>query len=82
MPGKVPAACKAAASECEMLKDKDGDSIDYSKGLQIMEMLFRSGLNEQQRTAMYEYLDVPKSIRHWNRARVDEQLAIARKKAV
>lgn len=77
----VFAACKAAASECEMLKDKDGDSIDYSKGLQIMEMLFRSGLNEQQRTAMYEYLDVPKSIRHWNRARVDEQLAIARKKA-
>lgn len=78
----VFAACKAAASECEMLKDKDGDSIDYSKGLQIMEMLFRSGLNEQQRTAMYEYLDVPKKIRHWNRARVDEQLAIARKKAV
>ncbi len=77
----VFAACKAAASECKMLKDKDGDSIDYSKGLQIMEMLFRSGLNEQQRTAMYEYLDVPKSIRHWNRARVDEQLAIARKKA-
>lgn len=77
----VFAACKAAASECEMLKDKDGDSIDYSKGLQIMEMLFRSGLNEQQRTAMYEYLDVPKKIRHWNRARVDEQIAIARKKA-
>lgn len=77
----VFAACKAAASECEMLKDKDGDSIDYSKGLQIMEMLFRSGLNEQQRTAMYEYLDVPKSIRHWNRARVDEQLKIARRKA-
>ncbi len=77
----VFAACKAAASECEMLKNKDGDSIGYSKGLQIMEMLFRSGLNEQQRTAMYEYLDVPKKIRHWNRARVDEQLAIMRKKA-
>lgn len=77
----VFATCKAAASECETLKDKNGDSIDYSKGLQIMEMLFRSGLNEQQRTAMYEYLDVPKKIRHWNRARVDEQLAIMRKKA-
>lgn len=77
----VFATCKAAASECESLKDKNGDSIDYSKVLQIMEMLFRSGLNEQQRTAMYEYLDVPKKIRHWNRARVDEQLAIMRKKA-
>lgn len=77
----VFAACKAAASECESLKDEDGETIDLSKGLQIMEMLFRSGLNEQQRTAMYEYLNVPKSIRHWNRARVDEQLAIMRKKA-
>lgn len=75
------AACKAATSECESLKDADGKAIDLSKGLQIMEMLFRSGLNETQRTAMYEYLDVPKSIRHWNRARVDEQLKIARRKA-
>lgn len=75
------AACKAAASECESLRDADGKAIDLSKGLQIMEMLFRSGLNETQRTAMYEYLDVPKSIRHWNRARVDEQLKIARRKA-
>ena len=56
-------------------------ALNGSKGLQIMEMLFRSGLNEQQRTAMYGYLDVPKSIHHWNRARVDEQLAIMRKKA-
>ena len=77
----VFAACKAAASECESLKDADGKAIDLSKGLQIMEILFRSGLNEQQRAAMYEYLDVPKSIRHWNRARVDEQLKIARRKA-
>lgn len=77
----VFAACKAAASECESLKDADGKAIDLSKGLQIMEILFRSGLNETQRTAMYEYLDVPKSIRHWNRARVDEQLKIARRKA-
>ena len=77
----VFAACKAAASECKTLKDRDGKAIDKSRGMQIMEMLFRSGLNEQQRKAMYEYLGVPESIRHWNRARVDEQLAIMRKKA-
>lgn len=70
----VFAACKAAASEFESLKDKDGETIDLSKGLQIMEMLFRSGLTETQRTAMYEYLNVPKSIRHYNRALVDEKL--------
>lgn len=77
----VFAACRAAASECKTLKDRDGKAIDKSRGMQIMEMLFRSGLNEQQRKAMYEYLGVPESIRHWNRARVDEQLKIARRKA-
>ena len=77
----VFAACRAAASECKTLKDRDGKTIDKSRGMQIMEMLFRSGLNEQQRKAMYEYLGVPESIRHWNRARVDEQLKIARRKA-
>lgn len=77
----VFAACRAAASECKALKDRDGKAIDKSRGMQIMEMLFRSGLNEQQRKAMYEYLGVPESIRHWNRARVDEQLKIARRKA-
>lgn len=77
----VFAACRAAASECKMLKDRDGKAIDKSRGMQIMEMLFRSGLNEQQRKAMYEYLGVPENIRHWNRARVDEQLKIARRKA-
>lgn len=77
----VFAACRAAASECKTLKDRDGKAIDKSRGMQIMEMLFRSGLNEQQRKAMYEYLGVPENIRHWNRARVDEQLKIARRKA-
>nr|DAE52864.1 MAG TPA: hypothetical protein [Caudoviricetes sp.] len=77
----VFAACRAAASECKTLKDRDGKAIDKSRGMQIMEMLFRSGLNEQQRKAMYEYLGVPESMRHWNRARVDEQLKIARRKA-
>lgn len=75
------AACRAAASECKTLKDRDGKAIDKSRGMQIMEMLFRSGLNEQQRKAMYEYLGVPENMRHWNRARVDEQLKIARRKA-
>lgn len=77
----VFAACRAAASECKTLKDRDGKAIDKSRGMQIMEMLFRSGLNEQQRKAMYEYLGVPENMRHWNCARVDEQLKIARRKA-
>lgn len=66
----------------ESLKDKNGDTISNSEGLQIMELVYQQkGLSDKQRAALFEDLGVGKSIRHWNRARVDEQLAIARKKA-
>lgn len=67
----------------ESLKDKNGDSISNSEGLQIMELVYQQkGLSDKQRAALFEDFGVGKSIRHWNRARVDEQLAIMRKKAV
>lgn len=67
----------------ESLKDKNGDTISNSEGLQIMELVYQQkGLSDEQRAALFEDFGVGKSIRHWNRARVDEQLAIARKKAV
>lgn len=66
----------------ESLKDKNGDTISNSEGLQIMELVYQhKGLSDKQRAALFEDFGVGKSIRHWNRARVDEQLAIARKKA-
>lgn len=66
----------------ESLKDKNGDTISNSEGLQIMELVYQQkGLSDEQRAALFEGFGVGKSIRHWNRARVDEQLAIARKKA-
>lgn len=66
----------------ESLKDKNGDTISNSEGLQIMELVYQQkGLSDKQRAALFEDFGVGKSIRHWNRARVDEQLAIARKKA-
>lgn len=66
----------------ESLKDKNGDTISNSEGLQIMELVYQQkGLSDKQRAALFENFGVGKSIRHWNRARVDEQLAIARKKA-
>ena len=67
----------------ESLKDKNGDTISNSEGLQIMEFVYQQkGLSDKQRAALFEDFGVGKSIRHWNRARVDEQLAIMRKKAV
>lgn len=66
----------------ESLKDKNGDTISNSEGLQIMELVYQQkGLSDEQRAALFEDFGVGKSIRHWNRARVDEQLAIARKKS-
>ena len=66
----------------ESLKDKNGDTISNSEGLQIMELVYQQkGLSDKQRAALFEDFGVGKSIRHWNRARVDEQLAIMRKKA-
>ena len=66
----------------ESLKDKNGDTISNSEGLQIMELVYQQkGLSDEQRAALFEDFGVGKSIRHWTRARVDEQLAIARKKA-
>lgn len=66
----------------ESLKDKNGDTISSSEGLQIMELVYQQkGLSDEQRAALFEDFGVGKSIRHWNRARVDEQLAIMRKKA-
>lgn len=64
------------------LKDKNGDTISNSEGLQIMELVYQQkGLSDKQRAALFEDFGVGKSIRHWNRARVDEQLAIMRRKA-
>lgn len=66
----------------ESLKNKNGDTISNSEGLQIMELVYQQkGLSDKQRAALFEDFGVGKSIRHWNRARVDEQLKIARRKA-
>ena len=47
-----------------------------------MELVYQQkGLSDKQRAALFEDFGVGKSIRHWNRARVDEQLKIARRKA-
>ena len=80
IPPATYAALRAAASECTSLKDKDGETITYSKGLQVMELVYRADLTYSQQKAMFEYLDVPKGIRHYNSACVAEQLKKVRKK--
>ena len=73
---------KTKTAGIESLKDKNGETIDNSKGLQIMQMVYNTtGLTEEQRKAMFEYLGVGKAIRHYNKSLVDQKLEKMRKKA-
>nr|DAG59335.1 MAG TPA: nuclease [Caudoviricetes sp.] len=72
---------KTQTAGIESLKDKDGESITNSKGLQIMETIYGySQLTDKQKQAMFEYLGVGKTIRHYNPAKVKEELAKMKKR--
>lgn len=78
----VYVSLKTQASGIQSLKDKNGKTIDNSLGLQIMEMVYNTpGLTEKQRQAMFEYLGVGSTIRHYNKALVKEKLAQMSKQA-
>jgi len=69
------------ASGIESLKDKDGETISNSKGLQIMELVYGyTGLSDKQKEAMFEYLGVGKTIRHYNPGKVKQELEKMKKK--
>ena len=74
-------ALKTRTAGITSLKDANGKTIENSKGLQIMQMVYQTpGLTEKQRQAMFEYLGVGKTIRHYNKALVEQKLAEMRKK--
>ena len=66
---------KTQVSEIESVKDRNGETIPNSKGLLIMQAVYNMpGLSEKQRNALFEYLGVGKSIRHYNKALVNEKV--------
>lgn len=72
---------KTQTAGIESLKDKDGETISNSKGLQIMELVYGyTGLSDKQKEAMFEYLGVGKTIRHYNPAKVKQELEKMKKK--
>lgn len=72
---------KTQTAGIESLKDKDGDTISNSKGLQIMELVYGyTGLSDKQKEAMFEYLGVGKTIRHYNPGKVKQELEKMKKK--
>lgn len=67
-------------NDIKSLKDSNGETIDNSKSLLIMEQVYNTpGLTDTQRQAMFEYLGVGKSVRHYNKALVQEKLSSMRK---
>lgn len=71
----VYVALKTQVSKIESVKDRNGETIPNSKGLLIMQAVYNTpGLHENQRNALFEYLGVGKSIRHYNKALVNEKV--------
>ncbi len=72
---EIYVALKTQVSEIESVKGRNGETIPNSKGLLIMQAVYNmSGLSEKQRNALFEYLGVGKSIRHYNKALVNEKV--------
>ena len=72
---EIYAALKTQVSDLESVKDRNGETIPNSKGLLIMQAVYNMpGLSEKQRNALFEYLGVGKSIRHYNKALVNEKV--------
>lgn len=72
---EVYVALKTQVSDLESVKDRNGETIPNSKGLLIMRAVYNMpGLSEKQRNALFEYLGVGKSIRHYNKALVNEKV--------
>lgn len=72
----------AAQSGTESLKDKDGDTITNSGSLRQMQAVYAvPGLSDKQRAYLFEACGVGKSVRHYNRVKVDEELRKMEQKA-
>lgn len=72
---------KSRAEKVQGLKGLDGKVIPKSEGLLLMQMVYDTpGLTEKQRKALFEYLGVEKSVRHYNKAAVAEVLERMRKR--
>ena len=79
---EVYIALKTQVSGIESVKDRSGEAIPNSKSLLIMQAIYNTpGLSEAQRNALFEYMGVGKSIRHFNKTLVNEKVRQNEKKA-
>ena len=76
-------ALKSATKGFESLKDAEGETIDNSRGLQIMEYVYKNvrGLNTKEYAALFEALGVGKTVRGYSETTVKRKLTQMRKSA-
>lgn len=75
-------AIKGGVSNIEGLKDKNGDALDNSKSLLIMQEIYSiKGLTDAQRNALFADFGVGKTVIHYNKALVDQKLEALKKQA-
>lgn len=72
----------AAQSGAEGISGKDGKAVSGSKGLRQMQAIYQvPGLNDKQRAYLFEACNVAKSVRHYKKAKVEQELAKMEKQA-
>ena len=76
IPQETYISLKSKTASIESLKDKYGETIANSRSLLIMHEVYNTpGLSEKQRKALFEYLGVGKSVQHYNKFKVQEELS-------
>ena len=76
IPQETYISLKSKTASIESLKDKYGETIANSRSLLIMQEVYNTpGLSEKQRKALFEYLGVGKSVQHYNKFKVQEELS-------
>lgn len=71
-----------AANDVEALKDAKGESIDLSRSLLVMQMIYNTpGLTEKQRQALFADFGVSDKVIHYNKSLVNDKIAEMKRKA-
>lgn len=75
IPQETYISLRSHAGNVGSLKDEAGETIPNSRSLLIMQEVYATpGLTDRQRQAMFVYLGVGKTVRHYNKTLVGEKL--------
>lgn len=72
----VTVIARAKTAGISSIKDSNGKSITYSKSLLQMQQIYSmKGLSDTQRDALFDMLDISDKVKHYNKAKVEQELS-------